>query len=188
MGQVTKGDSPAEELSHHQCAPTVAARCDRFFEQHVLENCKPSTQGEYRRAIELFIKPAVGAFKTVDVGRKDIADLHQKHRDKPYQANRTFGVLSKMFNLAEIWGLRPDGSNPCRHVPKYKEVKRERFLSSIELHRLGSTLAEVEAEADGSESPFVVAGKLPGSHVTDLQHPWTRIRDRAELPGVAFTT
>ena len=84
-----------------------------------MENCKPSTRGEYRRAIELFIKPAIGAFKTVDIERKDIAALHQKHRDKPYQANRTLGVLSKMFNLAEIWGLRPDGSNPCRHVPKY---------------------------------------------------------------------
>ena len=246
MGSDAKGDNPAEEISQHRRAPTVAALCDRFFEQHVLENCKPSTQGEYRRAIELFIKPAIGSFKTVDVERKDIADLHQKHRDKPYQANRTLGVLSKMFNLAEIWGLRSDGSNPCRHVPKYREVKRERFLSSVELQRLGVTLAEVEA--DGSESPYVVAafrlliltgcrlgeiqtlrwdyitpkgmelpdtktgarriplpeaaravldslestvgnpyvieGKLEGSHVTDLQHPWRRIRDRAELPGV----
>jgi len=246
MGSVAKGDNPAEELSLHRRAPTVAALCDRFFEQHVLENCKPSTQGEYRRAIELFIKPAIGTFKTVDVERKDIADLHQKHRDKPYQANRTLGVLSKMFNLSEIWGMRPDGSNPCRHVPKYREMKRERFLSSVELQRLGETLAEVEA--DGSESPFVVAafrlliltgcrlgeiqtlrwdyitpkgmelpdtktgarriplpeaaravldslesaegnpyviaGKLSGSHVTDLQHPWRRIRDRAGLPDV----
>ena len=45
--------------------------------------------------------------------RKDIAELHHKFKDKPYQANRTLGVLSKMFNLSEIWGLRPDGSNPC---------------------------------------------------------------------------
>jgi hypothetical protein len=29
-----------------------------------------------------------------------------------------------MFNLAEEWGLRPDGSNPCRHVKKYRETKR----------------------------------------------------------------
>ena len=60
-----------------------------------------------------------------------------------------------MFNLSEVWGLRPDGSNPCRHVPKYREMKRERFLSSAELRRLGATLAQVEA--DGSESRFVVA-------------------------------
>ena len=246
MGRVAKGENPAEEISQHRRAPTVAALCERFFEQHVLENCKPSTQREYRRALDLFIKPTIGSFKTVDVERKDIAELHQKHRDKPYQANRTLGVLSKMFNLAEVWGLRPDGSNPCRHVPKYREVKRERYLSQAELLQLGTTLAEVEAEGaetphivaafrlltltgcrlseiqklrwdyitergielpdsktgsrriplpasaravlaslpDPGENPYVIAGKCPNSHITDLQHPWRRIRERAGLPGV----
>ena len=42
-----------------------------------------------------------------------------------------------MFNLAEIWGLRPDGSNPCRHVQKYPERRKERFLSAAEIARLG---------------------------------------------------
>ena len=28
------------------------------------------------------------------------------------------------------------------------------------------------------------AGKLPGSYLTDLQHPWRRIWARAELPDV----
>ncbi|MDP5220255.1 tyrosine-type recombinase/integrase [Ruegeria sp. 2205SS24-7] len=155
MGDVAKGENPAEERAQHRRAPTVAALCERFFDSHVKERCKPSTQGEYRRAIDLFINPALGSFKAVDVERKDIADLHHKFRDKPYQANRTLGVLSKMFNLAEIWGLRPDGSNPCRHVPKYREVKRERFLSQHELQRLGQVLAEVKR--NGTETPFVVA-------------------------------
>lgn len=38
------------------------------------------------------------------------------------------GLLSKMMNLAEIWGLRQDGSNPCRHVKKCHEKGRERFF------------------------------------------------------------
>ena len=69
--------------------------------------------------------------------RRDIVELHHKFRDKPYQANRTLAVLLKMFHLAEIWGLRPDGLNLCRHVPKYREVRQERFLSQQELQRLG---------------------------------------------------
>ncbi len=69
--------------------------------------------------------------------------------------NRTLGVLSKMFNLAEVWGLRPDGSNPCLHVKKYREEKRERFLGADEYASLGRTLAEVET--DGSEPPAVTA-------------------------------
>ena len=189
---------------------------------------------------------AIGAFRVVDVERKDVAELHNKHRAIPYQANRTLGVLSKMFNLAEIWGLRPDGSNPCRHVPKYREKKRERFLSQEELQRLGQVLSE--AEVEGSETPFiiaafrlliltgcrlgeiqtlkweyitprhmelpdtktgarriplpqaardvldalpryagnsyVIAGKLEGRFATDFQHPWRRIRARADLPEV----
>ena len=55
----------------------------------------------------------LGTFKVGDVKRSDIADLHHGIRHIPYQANRTLGVLSKLFNLAEVWGLRPDGSNPC---------------------------------------------------------------------------
>ena len=34
--------------------------------------------------------------------RKDIAKLHHDMRDKPYQANRALGVLSKMFFVAEV--------------------------------------------------------------------------------------
>lgn len=186
LGDVAKGENPAEDIAQHRKAPTVAALCERFFEAHVMERCKPSTQGEYRRAINMFINPALGSFKLVDVERKDVAELHHKFRDKPYQANRTLGVLSKMFNLAEIWGLRPDGSNPCRHVPKYREHKRERYLSQVELQRLGQVLAE--AEQDGSETPHIIAAFrlliLTGCRLGEIQTlQWGFITDQGmELP------
>ena len=41
-------------------------------------------------------------------------------------------ILSKMFVLAEAWGLVPAGGNPCRHVVRYKRRKRERFLTDEE--------------------------------------------------------
>lgn len=186
MGLVAKGDNPAEEIAQHRRAPTVGALCDRFYKAHVLERCKPSTQAEYKRALELFIKPAIGAFKVVDVERKDVAELHHKHRAIPYQANRTLGVLSKMFNLAEVWGLRPDGSNPCRHVPKYREAKRERYLSLAELQRLGAVLSAA-AEA-GTETPYIIAAFrlliLTGCRLGEIQTlKWEYITPRhIELP------
>jgi len=167
---------------------------------------------------------------------------------KPYQANRTLGVLSKMFNLAEIWGLRPDGSNPCLHVKKYPEQRRERFLSLEEFAALGKALREIEVDGSETQSavdairllmltgcrlgeimklkwdyvdlntrelrlpdsktgakivhfgnmacdvlkdieklednPYVITGKKQGSRLTDLQHPWRRIRAKAGLDGV----
>ena len=34
------------------------------------------------------------------------------------------------------------------------------------------------------DNPWVIAGRKPGAHLTDLQHPWRRIRARAGLGDV----
>ena len=34
------------------------------------------------------------------------------------------------------------------------------------------------------DNPWVIAGRKPGTHLTDLQHPWRRIRERAGLDDV----
>jgi integrase len=54
-----------------------------------------------------------------------------------------------------MWGLRPDGSNPRKHIKKYREEKRERFLSPAELRRVGEVLREMEEE--GIELPSSIA-------------------------------
>src|SRR5205085_8017642 len=61
-------------------------------------------------------------------------------------ANRTLEVVSKMFNLAEEWGFRPEGTNPRKGIRKYPERKRERFLSTAELRRLGEVLSAMDME------------------------------------------
>ena len=53
-------------------------------------------------------------------------------------------MCSKIFNLAEVWEMRPEGSNPCRKIDRYRENHRERFLSGAELARLGSTLRQAD--------------------------------------------
>lgn len=176
---VGDGENPAEDLKIARSAPTVAALCARFMAEHVMHHCKPSTQREYRRSVNFFINPAIGNHGVTDIARKDIAELHHSLRHIPYQANRTLGVLSKAFNLAEVWGLRPDGSNPCRHVSKYKEAKRERYLSPEELARLGAVLEE--CEWDRSESPFMIAAIrlliFTGCRLSEIQTlKWSYIR------------
>ena len=93
------------------------------------------------------------------VERAHVSALHYRLRETPRAANRALAVLSKMFSLAAAWGLVPDGTNPCRAVRKYKERKRERFLSREEYRRLGQALAEAEAEAgrEGAVSPYAIA-------------------------------
>lgn len=111
---------------------------------HAEQHKKPKSIENDRRMIDVFLRPAVGKKKVVDLSRSDVAAIHKKLGKTPYQANRVLSLLSKAMNLAESWGMRPDGSNPCRHVKKYREEKRERFLSAQELARLGEALAGAE--------------------------------------------
>jgi integrase len=60
-----------------------------------------------------------------------------------------------MFSLAELCGLRPDASNPRRHIRKYPEEKRERYLRLAELAVLGEALSL--AEQEGVEDPYAIA-------------------------------
>ena len=124
---------------------------ERFLTQYVPVRCKPSTQAEYRRAVELFLDPFFAKQRVRSVTTADVAELHGSLSHIPYQANRTLGVLSKMMNLAEIWGIRDKHTNPCEDVERYPERKRERFLSPKELQRLGQALAAAEADSDGNQ-------------------------------------
>lgn len=151
LGLVEGGADPAAEKLARAQAPTIADLAERFLAEHAEPKRKGSTAGEYRRLLDRLILPALGKRRVTEVTRPDIAKLHHSLRATPYQANRLLAVLGKMFNLAERWGLRPDGSNPCRHVEKFGERKRERMLSPTELARLGDTLAAFEG------SPYAVA-------------------------------
>jgi integrase len=248
IAEAKAGSDPSSEHSLMRKSPTMKELGRRFLDDYVPTHCRKTTEREYRRSVELFINPRIGTRKVVDIERADIAKIHHDLSDKLYQANRTLGVLSKMFNLAEIWGLRRDGSNPCRHVKKYKEVKRERFLSDEEYKRLGEALRKAQAEKSETQSAinaiwllmftgcrlneimtlkwshvdldarelrlpdsktgpktvyigeaaidrlkaikklddndYVITGKKPGDHLTDLQHPWRRIRKQAGLNDV----
>jgi integrase len=53
-------------------------------------------------------------------------------------------ACSKAFSLAELWGMRADGTKPCAKIERYPENHRERFLSAEELGRLGVTLRQAE--------------------------------------------
>ena len=151
LGLVEGGADPAAAKIARREAPTVADLVERFFAEHVQAKRKASTALVYRQLLGRVVLPALGKRKVADITRADVAKFHHENRAAPYQANLMRAMLSKMFNLAEVWGLRPDGSNPCRHVEKFRERKRERMLSPAELARLGDALAAFEG------SPYAVA-------------------------------
>jgi integrase len=170
LGLRAAGQDPAMERDRQKGAVAIAELAERFLAEHVAHRCKRRTDEEYRRAIRRYIGPILGHHRIADLARADVAQLHHQLRDRPYQANRCLAVLSKMMNLAEAWGLRLDGSNPCRHVKKYREHRRERYLTREELQRLGTALAD--SERSKRESPFAVAAIglliLTGARLTEI--------------------
>jgi integrase len=155
LAEVRDGGDPSADRHAELRAPSVADFAKRYLEQHAGIRKKSSSLEGDKRNLKLHVLPRLGRTRIGDVTRADVTALHHSLRDRPYLANRVLALLSKMFNLAERWEIRPDGSNPCRHVERYPERKRERFLSSAELGRLGEALAKAEAEA--SELPSAIA-------------------------------
>jgi integrase len=94
--------------------------------------------------VERNIRPEIGHLKVAAVTRQDIYKLHAARSAAPRQANIMLSVCSKIFNLAELWEMRPEGTNPCTKIDRYHENHRERFLSAEELARLGATLRQAE--------------------------------------------
>ena len=137
---------PSERETEPDTGPTIADLADRFMHAHVAVNCKPATAVRYRGLLKNSILPVLGSLPIGSVDRAHVADLHHALRDRPSTANRSVDILKKMFSLAEVWGLHPQGRNPCRSVRKYRERKPQRFLNAEEYQRLGRILDEAEAE------------------------------------------
>ncbi len=155
LGLIATGEDPAEAKQHDRGGLTLTTFAERYLKEYAELQKKPRSVAEDRRNLNNLVLPALGAKRIDKISRSHIAKLHHDLRETPIAANRVLSVLTTLFNLAEKWGYRPDGSNPCRHVPKYKEEKRERFLNEGELTRLGKVLAK--AEQDKAHSLSVIA-------------------------------
>ncbi|WP_368648366.1 tyrosine-type recombinase/integrase [Castellaniella ginsengisoli] len=134
LAEVRRGGDPGLDKAEARKAPTVKELCSRFMDDHSKPHNKPSTQAGYQYQIDSFVIPAFGMEKS------------------PTQANRVLSLVRKMFNLAELWGYRPDGSNPCRHVPKYPEKGSTRLITDDQMTKLFAYLEK--AEAEGLEHPI----------------------------------
>eukprot|EP01136_Pigoraptor_vietnamica_P007850 Opistho-1_new@42463 len=136
LAEVRRGGDPSAAKAAARSAPTVKELCTKFMEDYSKQRNKPSTQRGYQAVIDRCIVPMLGRLKVQDVKRPDVATAMKKMAHKPAEANRAFSVMRKMFNLAEVWGHRPDGTNPCRHVPMYPNGKATHLISDEDMGKL----------------------------------------------------
>lgn len=179
LGEVRMGRDPAAERQALRAAETVADLLDKYLSEHVEVHNAATTLVHAQRIVEKVLKPRVGKIKLASFGRADVVKLHRALADTPRQANLALAILSKAFNLAETWGIRPENSNPTRLVKRYAETQRERFLNMEELARLGAALDEAEAKG----LPWKV--KAEGDALKHLAKDTEARRAAVSAPGIA---
>lgn len=192
LAEVARGVDPAERRDQHRHDLTVADLCDLYLAEGVTTK-KSSTLASDRGKIERHIKVLMGKRLVRSITRADIerfqadvaagktkADLKGGFRSRSIvtggrgTAARTLGLLSGIFQFAVNRNLRPD--NPVRGVKRFAERKCERFLSPVEMARMGKALSELAGEGVNSVAINVLRLlALTGcrrSEVTGLQWSW----------------
>ena len=152
LAAVAAGRDPAAERKQarqKRPAVTFADVADRWLVEHANTRLKPSSLARAQGLLDHHVLPALGRLRIEDLERAHVARLHHAMRKNPVSANRARALVSAICNFAERVGLRPVGTNPCRHVKPFPEEKRRRFLSSEELARLGDALDHLEREGTG---------------------------------------
>jgi integrase len=144
LGEVAHGHDPVTQKTAERGTPTVTELTDRFMADHVRAKRKAGTAKFYRDILDRIVKPAVGTTKADKLSRLQVGRLHSSLADKPFQANRILAVIGSMYAFAGRAGIVPEGTNPARGIEKFKESRRERFLTGGELERLGSAIREAE--------------------------------------------
>ncbi len=162
LGLVATGTDPADVKAETRRELTITELCDLYL----AEGCatkRPSTLVTDRRNIERHIKPLLGRKAVRDVTGADIerfqrdvaagktaTDVRTRPRGRALVAGgkgaavRTLAVLGAIFTFAVKRGLRLD--NPVGGVARFKGQKKERFLTTGELARLGNALTAAEKE------------------------------------------
>jgi integrase len=146
LGLAEAGIDPVAEKRKERELRTFGAVAADFLTSHVTTKRKGRTADEYRRILGSRILPALGSKRIIELRRADVARLHGKLADKPYEANRAVALISAVWNWAAKRGEVALADNPAKGIERYREHKRERYLTSDELGRLGDALRQGETE------------------------------------------
>ena len=122
-----------DETLFEAVAETVFQRYQRVW--------KPGTLYVNRGYLRKQILPRFAGRQVVAIDRQEVRNWFASLRATPAAADRSMPVLSAIMREAEAMGLRPEGSNPCRTIRRYRRKGRERFLSDDEIRRLSASLS-----------------------------------------------
>ena len=128
-----------EEAPHRPDETLFEAVAATVFERHA-RLWKAGTLNVNRSYLRCQILPHFAGRQIADIDRQEVRNWFASLRATPVAADRSMPVLSVIMGEAETMGMRPEGSNPCRGIRRYRRKGRERFLSDEEIRRLSARL------------------------------------------------
>ena len=169
LSKVREGADPADERSQDREAITVKKLVERFLADHVEEKRKSKTATHYRSVLEGYLVPKYGSKKAQELTRADMAKLHLEIKHAPYQANRLLAVVASMYSFGDKHGLTPEDFNPAKKIERFPETRRERFLTTEELQKLGQAFRELdESGRFGTAIPALMFLLLTGARLNEI--------------------
>jgi len=192
--------SPDEAL-FEVVAETVFRRHERVW--------KAGTLKVNRCYLRNQLLPHFAGWQIAAIDRQKVRRWFALLRATPVAADRSMPVLSVIMREAERMGLRPEGSNPCRGIRRYRRKSRDRFLSDDEIRRLSAKLWTHEARrprqvavirlllltgcrkgeiltlkwSDYREGHLFLRDSKTGPRTVWLSEPARRVLDRLERKG-----
>ena len=127
-----------EETRFEVVAEKLFEACERHW--------KVSTRKVNRNYLKKQILPWFRNMQIAGITERDVKQWHASLHATPFCADRSAPVLSVILRQAEVYGYRPEGSNPCVGIRRYRRRGRERFLSPEEMQRLGAVLSRYEPD------------------------------------------
>ena len=133
-----------EKAPHSPDETVFEAVAETVFERHAWL-WKPGTLAVNRNYLCNRILPHFAGRQIADIDRQEVRNWFARLRATPVAADRSMPILSVIMREAEAMGPRPEGSNPCRGIRRYRRKGRERFLSDDEIRRLSARLKAHES-------------------------------------------
>ena len=106
---------------------------------------KPGTLKVNRIYLHRQILPFFAGRMISAITQQDVAAWFRSLHATPAAANRSAPILSVIMQKAESWGYRPENSNPCVGIRRYRETRRERFLLPEEYRSLAAVLVRLQS-------------------------------------------
>ena len=146
LARVKLGADPAAERAQARKAESVGELIDLFMDHHVRPKRKARTIVLFDGYVRNHIRPKLGTRKAPALTRSEVERLHRSvGQTNPVTANRLIAFLAAAYSYGRRTGVLPkETENPASGIEKFREESRERFLTDVELPRLGEAIREAE--------------------------------------------